>query len=79
MSMSDDVKSDVIAELKALIQETDFQEDTILNAQWNLILASKLIEAAGYEISQKCASEHTLALVHLAADVEVIAKKLSQT
>ena len=67
-----------MSELKVLINSDGLQDDTILNAQMGLILASKLIEAAGYEISQLSGSEHTLALVHLAADVETIAKKLSQ-
>jgi hypothetical protein len=74
--MSNETKSTVIAELEAMINDQSLQDDTVLTAQVNLILASKLIEAAGYEISQVSASEHTLSLVQLAAEVEAIAKKL---
>jgi len=75
--MSNKTKSTVIAELEAMINDQSLQDDTVLTAQVNLILASKLIEAAGYEISQVSASEHTLSLVQLAAEVEAIAKKLT--
>ena len=75
--MSNETKSTVIAELEAMINDQSLQDDTVLAAQVNLILASKLIEAAGYEISQVSASEHTLSLVQLAAEVEAIAKKLT--
>jgi hypothetical protein len=75
--MSNETKSTVIAELEAMINDQSLQDDTFLTAQVNLILASKLIEAAGYEISQVSASEHTLSLVQLAAEVEAIAKKLT--
>jgi hypothetical protein len=75
--MSNETKSTVIAELEAMINDQSLQDDTVLTAQVNLILASKLIEAAGYEISQVSASEHTLSLVQLAAEVEAIAKKLT--
>jgi hypothetical protein len=77
LGMSNETKSTVIAELEAMINDQSLQDDTVLTAQVNLILASKLIEAAGYEISQVSASEHTLSLVQLAAEVEAIAKKLT--
>ncbi|WP_170124895.1 hypothetical protein [Planktotalea frisia] len=48
--MSNETKSTVIAELEAMINDQSLQDDTVLAAQVNLILASKLIEAAGYEI-----------------------------
>ncbi len=67
----------VKAELEAMINSEKLKDDTFLRAQVNLVLASKLNEAAGYEISQVSALEYTLPLVHLAAEVEAIAKKLT--
>ena len=75
--MSKETKSAVMAELEAMTNSENLKDDTVLKAQLNLVLASKLIEAAGYEISQVSASEYTLPLVHLAAEVEAIAKKLT--
>jgi len=49
--MSKETKSAVMAELEAMTNSENLKDDTVLKAQLNLVLASKLIEAAGYEIS----------------------------